>query len=141
MSESIEVPKKLRSAVLFNVANDLLLSFSLFFFPEAFFESSGWFSSDPFAVRLIAAGLTAVAIEFYLIRNDSIAQFKSVLNIKVTTLGIGFCGVTMAIIESTHKPIIAEWILLGGLLIPFIQLGYWRLHIVKLERDQKLNNK
>ncbi len=137
MSDPIQVPKKLRSAVLFNVANDLLLSFSLFFFPENFIESSGWFSSDPFAFRLIAAGLTAVAIEFYLIRNGSIERYKSLLNIKVTTLGIGFFGVTMSMVQSTHQPIIAEWILFGGLLIPFIQLGYWRIHLGKLEQNKK----
>lgn len=134
MSELIPIPAKLRSAILFNVANDLLLSFSLFFFPESFIGSTGWsFSNlDPFALRLIAGGLTAVAIELFLLRNGSAESLKSVLNVKVSTMGIGVAGVTMALIQSDHAPMIAEWILFGGLLIPFLQLGYMRIQLGKL---------
>lgn len=138
MSESIPIPKKLRSAVLFNVANDLLLSISLFFFPESFIGSTGWaFSNlDPFALRLIAGGLTAVAIELFLLRNGSAESLKSVLNVKVSTMGIGVIGVIMALIQSDHPPIIAEWILFGGLLIPFLQLGYMRIQLGKLLKNK-----
>ena len=134
MSELIEIPKNLKSAVLFNVANDLFLSFSLFFFPEKLIASAGWewSSHDPFSLRLIAGGLTAVAIELFLLRNGSAESLKSVLNVKVSTMGIGVAGVTMALTQSTHPPITAEWILFGGLLIPFIQLGYLRIQLGKL---------
>ena len=129
MSDSIQVPKKLKSAVLFNAANDLLLSFSLFFFPENFIKFSGWLSFDPFALRLIAAGLIAVAVELFLIRNKSAEFYKSALNIKVLTMGIGVVGITMALVQNSRPPIIAELILFAGLLIPFVQLGYWRLRL------------
>jgi hypothetical protein len=132
MSELILIPKKLRSAILFNVANDLILSFSLFFFPDSFIASSGWAAFDPFALRLIAGGLTAVAVELFLLRNGSAESVKSVLNVKVSTMGIGVVGVIIAMIQSDHQPIIAEWILFGGLLIPFIQLGYMRIQLGKM---------
>ncbi len=134
MIESTPIPKNLRSAVLFNVANDLLLSFTLFFFPESFIESTGWgwSSLDPFALRLIAGGLTAVAIELFLLRNGSAESLKSVLNVKISTMGIGVAGIIMALFENARQPMIAEWILFGGLLIPFIQLGYMRIQLGKL---------
>ena len=132
MSESIQVPKKLKSAVLFNAANDLLLSFSLFFFPENFIKFSGWLTFDPFALRLIAGGLIAVAIELFLVRKKSAEFYKSALNIKVLTVGIGVIGVSMALVQNNRPPIMAELILFAGLFIPFIQLGYWRLHLSKI---------
>ena len=134
MNNPIEVPKKLRSAVLFNAANDLLLSISLFFFPVFFIESSGWVDFDPFAFRLIAGGLSAVAIESIINRNGDIEKYKSLLNIKLYTLSIGFAGTCMALLQSGHAPIVAEWILFGGLLIPLVQLSYWRIHIGKLSQ-------
>ena len=132
MNNSIEVPSQLRFAILFNAANDLLLSISLFFFPVFFIESAGWVDFDPFAFRLIDGGLSAVAIESIINRNGDIEKYKSLLNIKVYTLGVGFAGTCMALLQSDHAPIIAEWILFGGLLIPLIQLGYWRVKIGKL---------
>ena len=103
--------------------------FSFLFF---FIESAGWVDFDPFAFRLIAGGLSAVAIESIINRNGDIEKYKSLLNIKVYTLGVGFAGTCMALLQSDHAPIIAEWILFGGLLIPLIQLGYWRVKIGKL---------
>ena len=129
MSDSMQIPQKLRSAVLFNVANDLILSISIFFFPASFIAFSGWLALDPFALRLIAGGLTAVAIQMFLSRNATIESFKSILNIKVATMGFGLIGVVLTILQNSRPPIFAELILFGGLLLPFIQLGYWRMQL------------
>ncbi len=132
MEETQKVPGKLKSSMTLHVVNDLVLCGSLFFFPEHFIEFSGWRNFDPFALRLIAAGLSAVAVELYLKRNSNLAVYISLFNVKLATLGIATIGTIITMSQNINAPIIAEWILLIGTGIPFLQMGYWKVQLNKL---------
>lgn len=110
--------------MLIHIISDIALSVSLFFFPQHFIEFSGWKTFDPFALRLVAAGLSAVAIQLFLQRNNLVV-YKTVINIKLSTIGVAALGTIIVMISNNQPPIIAEWILLIGTIIPFLQIAYW----------------
>ena len=135
MEEKQQIPDKLKSTMNLHIVNDLILCVSLFFFPEHFIQFSGWKNFDPFALRLIAAGLSAVAIELYLKRNSSLETYTSLFNVKLFTLGLAATGAAITMFNNVYHPTTAEWILLGGTGIPFIQMGYWKIKLNKLPQD------
>lgn len=128
MKDKQEVWNKVKNMMVFHIANDLLLSISLFFFPLSFIEFSGWNSFDPFALRLVAAGLSAVSIQLFLQRNN-LEVYKVLINIKLFTFGAAALGTLMAINGNSYPPKLAEWVLLIGTLLPFLQIGYWKLKL------------
>jgi hypothetical protein len=131
MDEKQIVYEKLKSTMVFHIVNDLILCFSLFVFPNHFIEFSGWKNFDPFALRLVAAGLSAVTIQLYLQRNN-LEIYKVVVNIKLTTFGLAALGTIITMITNDYTPSIAEWILLIGTAVPFLQIGYWKAKLDKV---------
>ncbi len=132
MSTQTEIPVRLKSIIIVQIIMDLILGVNLFFFQEYFIKFSGWKNLDPFAMRLIAAGLFAVALQLFLKRNGSIEVYITLLNIKITTLGLAATGAIITMIDNFSQPIIAEWILLAGTTIPFTQLVFWKVKLNKL---------
>jgi len=135
MQEPQKVPPKLKRSMTLHVLNDLVLCGSLFLFPEHFIEFSGWRNFDPFALRLIAAGLSAVAIELYLKRNSSLEVYTSLFNVKLATLGIAALGTIISIYQNINATIVAEWVLLVGTGVPFLQMSYWKIQLNKIKTE------
>jgi hypothetical protein len=125
MSDKQTLHEKLKSTMVFHIVNDLILCFSLFFFPDHFIEFSGWKNFDPFALRLVAAGLSAVSIQLYLQRNN-LEIYKIIVNIKLTTFGLAALGTLITMMSNDYSPTIAEWVLFFGTAAPFLQIGYWK---------------
>lgn len=89
-----EVPRGLRVWFVVHFAADLLVAVPLFVAPEAFLGALGWRTVDPFTARIAAGALFGVGVESLLGRNEGVAVFTHMLNLKIVwslacVVGIG----------------------------------------------------
>ena len=126
-----------KKTIFFIILSDIPLCISLFFFPQHFQDFTGWKVLDLFTVRLVAAGLFALDVQLYLNRNASIEVYKPLFNAKLLTFLLVILGAVLTIIQFTitqndYFPSIAEWVLVVGATIPFIQLVLLKFKLDKM---------
>jgi hypothetical protein len=114
------------------ILSDLPLCISLFFFPHHFQDFTGWKVLDLFTVRLVAAGLFSLDVLLYSNRNASLEVYKPLFNAKLLTFLFVILGSLLTIIQNEYFPTIAEWVLVVGATIPFIQLVLLKLKLDKI---------
>jgi hypothetical protein len=87
------VPRSLRTWFVVHFWADVLVAVPLFLAPHWTLSLLGWQAVDPLATRLVAAALFGIGIQSLVGRNEDVATFRALLNLKIiwsaaATLGL-----------------------------------------------------
>lgn len=109
------VPTSLRRWFVVHFWADMLFALPLFFAPQAFLGLFGWPGVDPLSARLSASALFGIGIESLIGRNEGVAVYRAMLNLKVIWSAGATVGIAWAILsapETAPYPPIA-WAFFG----------------------------
>lgn len=118
-----EVPKSLRIWFIIHFFVDYAFAIPLLINPIWFLSLFGWKIIDPFASRLVAAGLFSVGGVSLLERNSNLDVYKSLLNLKIILSSAALIGIFITIING--GPIFG-WLIFGLYALFFIIWVYYR---------------
>ena len=93
------VPHSLRSWFVVHFWADVLFAAPLFFAPRWFLGLLGWPAVDPIATRLVAAALFGIGIQSLLGRDDDVATFRALLNLKIIWSSTAMLGILWSQLE------------------------------------------
>jgi hypothetical protein len=77
------VPPSLRRWFVVHFVADMLFAIPLLLAPGAVLNLFGWTCVDPVATRLVGAALVAIGGQSLIGRDDEVAAFRSMLNLKI----------------------------------------------------------
>lgn len=92
MTREVTVPRALRVWFVVHFWADILFAVPLFAAPRWFLSLFGWTTVDASTARLVAAALLGIGIQSLLGRDEGVATFRAMLNLKLIWSGAATAG-------------------------------------------------
>ncbi len=107
---------------------DLLVGLPLLVAPERTLGLLDWGAVDPIATRLVGAALLAIGTQSFLGRNEDVAAYRAMLNLKLIWSAAAIAGLLVAVGKGAPQ---ACWALLS-IFIAFF--GVWVHHRIRIQQ-------
>jgi len=129
--DSNPLSKKLKFWFSIHFILDVVAALPLFFIPIWTLKMLGWQVVDPFATRLVAAALFGIGIESWLGRNEDLATFTHMLNLKIIWSATAVLGIVFSMVQGAGWPSAGQWL---ALIIFLVFHFLWVSFRLKLKR-------
>ncbi len=127
-SDVPDVPLTLRRWFVAHFVVDLAFAVPLLAAPEAFLTALGWTQVDPVAARLVGAALLGIGTQSFLGRNEGVAVYNAMLNLKILWSSSAIFGLMACIFQGAPA---AAWAILSA----FIAFsGVWMHYRIRLKQ-------
>jgi len=124
----MEIPASLRRWFVAHFIVDWLFALPLLVAPASTLRLLGWTVVDPVTTRLVAAALLAIGAQSYLGRNEDLATFRAMLNLKLIWSSSAIFGLVVG--AGSGAPA-ATW---GILAIFIVFFGVWTHYRIRIKQ-------
>lgn len=107
------VPNGLRVWFVVHFVVDVIFALPLLLAPEAVLGMVGWTTVDPFTTRMVAAALLGIGIQSYIGRNEELATFRAMLNLKIIWSVSCMVGIGASLIAAGGQAPLFAWVALA----------------------------
>lgn len=135
MNREVAAPRGLKRSFVLHFIIDMLFGIPMMVAPVWTMSLFGWETVDPIMTRVVAAALFGIGIESWLVRDQPLAAFMGMLNLKILWSTAVVVGGTVSLLQGAQGAPLMGWGLIGVFVVFNVLWVYWWFEARKLLAD------